>query len=110
MLTPVVNDQQTARIDEANPTKRRERHDGLTQKVNEISPVLVVLDPAKAHVGGIDRSICWHRVSHLKVPKVKDLPARKDEKLTVLTEVVQRYLRGEAIPGDSGAMMYAVGA
>ncbi|KAJ8580301.1 hypothetical protein M405DRAFT_869578 [Rhizopogon salebrosus TDB-379] len=74
---------------------KKERRDVATAKLDAVVPCVVDADLARLRVSDIALQLRWHRQFDTKVPRNKDMPKKKDEKLRVLREAVVRYTRGE---------------
>ncbi|KAG1888443.1 uncharacterized protein F5891DRAFT_1199302 [Suillus fuscotomentosus] len=75
--------------------RRKEWRDAATAKLNAIVPCLVDADLAKMRVADIVLQLRWHHEFDLHVPRNKDMPKRKEDKLKVLREAIARYTSGE---------------
>jgi len=81
--------------------RKKERKEAILAKLKSVSPRTTPEMIESMKVAEIDLQLRWHRQFDSQVPPSKDMPKLKAEKVLVLKSAVERYLRGEAVPGES---------
>jgi len=80
---------------------KKERKEAILAKLESVSPRTTPEAIESMKVAEINLQLRWHRQFDSQVPPSKDMPKLKAEKVLVLKSAVERYLRGEAVPGES---------
>lgn len=96
-------DKQVAHRNKELDVRKRERKEAMMAKLGSVTPRTTPDAIERMKVAEIDLQLRWHRQFDSDVPSAKDMPRLKTEKVLVLKMAVERYLRGEAVPGESSS-------
>ncbi|KAH7890481.1 hypothetical protein F5I97DRAFT_1973003 [Phlebopus sp. FC_14] len=99
-LRQVAYDRQVVEKHRLDDRRKEDKNNALAAEFAAYIPRMTEVELTTMKVTEIDFQIRWHRRFDALVPKAKDLPKKKEKKLTVLREAVQRYSNGAASPHD----------
>jgi len=85
---------QQHRVDDERKQKKRE---AATVKLAAVVPRLTEVKLVSMKVSDIDLQLRWHHQFDEKVPRAKEMPKKKEEKLRELRRTVERHNDGSAV-------------
>ncbi|KAH7886413.1 hypothetical protein F5I97DRAFT_1867629 [Phlebopus sp. FC_14] len=95
MITNLTNRVKSLSVSVRNTLRREKR---AKEKLAAVKPRVTDAEVSRMKVTEIDLQLRWHRGFDPLVPRPKDLPKNKAEKVVVLLAAVGRYRDGDARP------------
>ena len=95
-LAQAKYDQQLAQRHRVDDERKRKKRDAAAVRLAAVVPRLTEVELASMRVSDIDLQLRWHRQFDEKVPRAKEMPKKKEDKLRELRHAVERHNDGSA--------------